>query len=245
MSISVNNLYKSFGEIRVLNGVNLNITKGSFTSIIGPSGCGKTTLLDALVGITSLDSGSIDIKDNYSIGYLQQGYHLLKWRTLEENVLLGIELNQELTNKPVEYYLEKFGLEKFKNKYPQQLSGGMKQRACLIRTLCLNPSLLLLDEPFVSLDFDIKFLIQRELIEYQKRNNATIIMVTHDLEDAIALSDQVVVLTKKPTSVKTKVDIHLDLEIKDPVEARKAVGFRSYFTHFIDELKYMEHETVN
>ena len=167
---------------------------------------------------------------------------LLPWRTLTENALLGEEIingKRLETNILLDHYFQAFELEQFKESYPHASSGGMRQRVALIRTLLVNPSLLLLDEPFSNLDFDIKLKIQRFLLNYQEQNGTTILLVTHDIEDAIGLSDRVIVLSDKPATIKAEIPIDLDIAMRDPVEARKSPKFREYFIQIWDELKYL------
>jgi len=162
---------------------------------------------------------------------------LLPWRTLKENVELGLEVlhkSSDLTDR----YIADFGLKGYEHYYPHELSGGMKQRAALIRTLLTEPDILLLDEPFSSLDFDIKLRIQKIILDYQKRTGCLIILVTHDIEDAIALSDEIIILTEKPTTIKKVIKIDSGLRKKDPIEARKSPQFSEYFKQIWSELKY-------
>lgn len=243
--LCINNISKSFSGNIILSDISFCVPLNKVIGIIGPSGCGKSTLLNIMAHLDKQDTGSLDIPSNNSLllGYMMQDALLLPWRTLEENALLGVEVVREGYNnkaKLLDYFFEAFDLSGFKKSYPSESSAGMKQRVALIRTLLLQPSLLLLDEPFSNLDFDIKLKIQRNLIGYQKQRKTSVFLVTHDIDDAIALCDTVVVLSDKPTKVKSILSIKLGTLNSDPVEARKSPMFREYFIRIWDELKYLK-----
>ncbi len=226
--------------------MSFNIQDTEIISIVGPTGCGKTTLLNLLVNLEIPSSGTILINPPKLIGYMMQESALLPWRTLAENALLGTEVvfgKHKRMNSRSDHYFAAFELEQHKNNYPNTSSAGMRQRVALIRTLLIDPSIVLLDEPFSNLDFDIKLKIQRHLIKYHHESKATMIIVTHDIEDAIALSDRVMVFSDKPAKVKIEIPIDLGLAKRDPVEARKAPKFRDYFAQIWEELKYLEDES--
>lgn len=247
--IRIKNLNKSFssasGSVEVFKNFNISCESHKITTFVGPSGCGKTTLLNLIAGLETPDSGNIeiDLSPQRRMAYVLQDVVLLPWRTLSENARLGAEiLYDKVPNgeKNLVDYFSLFDLADATQSYPATSSGGMKRRVALIRTLLTEPSLLLLDEPFVDLDFDIRLKIQRQLIKYHKKNQTTILLVTHDIEDAIALSDTVIVLSEKPTTIKTEIRIDLGTSKKDPVEARKSPKFRDYFVQIWDELKYLD-----
>jgi NitT/TauT family transport system ATP-binding protein len=207
-------------------------------------------LLNLIARLDYPDSGSINIKgSDRSFGYMMQDASLLPWRTLAENALLGVEVinsvHQKQLETPIDEYFEDFDLASFKTHYPATASAGMKQRVALIRTLFLNSSMLLLDEPFSNLDFDIKLKIQKHLINYQLTHKTTILLVTHDIEDAISLADTVIVLSNKPTKVKAEIPIELNLSRRDPVEARKSAKFSEYFAQIWGELKYLRKDDIS
>ncbi len=224
MRIVLENISKSLGLLNVFSDISLSVNDREIVCIVGPTGCGKTTLLSLICNLEHADSGIITVKCDRQnvIGYMMQDALMLPWRTLAENASLGAEVIkiENLTRaKLSDYYFEAFDLADYKQSYPAASSGGMKQRVALIRTLLLKPAILLLDEPFSNLDFDIKLSIQKHMIGFHRENETTIVMVTHDIEDAIALSDRVIV--------------------RDPVEARKSPRFREYFIRIWDELKYL------
>lgn len=251
--ITVINLQKSFTDAEmVFANLSFKIEHKTICSIVGPSGCGKTTMLNIIAGLDNPDSGriSIDYAQNFkpSLAYMLQDPLLLPWRTLAENALLGTEIINSKNSKVTElldYYFEAFDIAEYKHIYPGASSGGMKQRVALIRTLLYSSPILLLDEPFSNLDFDIKLKIQRHIVNYHYKNGTTILLVTHDIEDAIALSDKVIVLSDKPTTIKSELFIELGISKRDPVEARKSTKFREYFIQIWDQLKYLKDNDAN
>ncbi len=199
-------------EIKAIDSLSFYVNEGEFVSIIGPSGCGKTTVLSLIAGILSPTSGKIIFNGNVEkhtkeqLGYMLQKDHLFPWRTIEKNVLLPLEIKKQITKNNVEYansLLERYGLISFKKKYPNQLSGGMRQRVALIRTLVCNPKLLLLDEPFSALDSQTRLHVCDDVYKIIKEQNKTTILVTHDISEAISMSDKIIVLTERPAQVKS------------------------------------------
>ena len=243
--ISIRNLSKAFGNNSVLTGVSLDVNALTIVSLVGPTGCGKSTLLNLIDGLDNPDSGAMDIQPGATIGYMLQDALLLPWRTLAQNAALAAEVVEHRAPRQdirVDEYFSSFGLNGTAGTYPEVSSGGMKQRVALIRVLLTRPTVLLLDEPFSGLDFDVKLKIQRFLLNYHEKNGTTILLVTHDIEDAIALSDEVVVLSDKPATVKAIISIDLGLGKHDPIEARKSPRFTEYFTRIWDEIKYLDEE---
>ena len=206
---------------------------------MGPSGCGKSTILGILSNILDYSSGSISFNnDNIKIGYMLQEDALLEWKTVLENCLLGLELNNTLTlenKKRVIFLLEKYGLKDFIDSYPKSLSGGMRQRVALIRTLATNPDILLLDEPFSALDYQTRLSLSDEIYKIIKEEGKTAIMVTHDIAEAISMSDRIIVLTKRPATVKKIHDIILNKK-SNPTENRKDKNFTFYYETIWKEL---------
>ena len=233
------------GEIPALSHISFSINEGEFVSLVGPSGCGKSTILNLIAGLLKPEQGAITMqgisleKSPVTIGYMLQKDHLFEWRTIYENVILGLEIQKKLTKDRldrVEQLLKDYGLEDFKQARPSQLSGGMRQRAALIRTLALEPSLLLLDEPFSALDYQTRLNVSDDIGKIIKKEGKTALLVTHDISEAISMSDRVIVLTKAPASIKCELRILLDIPEKTPMNARSAPDFKDYFNRIWKEL---------
>lgn len=225
------------GEIEALKNVNLKVQEGEFVSIIGPSGCGKSTLLSIIAGLEKQTSGEIYI--NGEIGYMLQTDSLLPWRTIYKNVLFGLEVRKIKTpenEKYVQELLKKYDLYEFKEKYPSQLSGGMRQRAALIRTLATRPSILLLDEAFSALDYQTRIMVTNDIFQILKNEKITAVMVTHDISEAISMSDRVVVLTNRPGTVNKIHKIDFEMENRNPINCRESPKFSKYFDTIWKEL---------
>lgn len=233
------------GETKALNNISFGVKEGEFIAIVGPSGCGKSTLLSIIAGLLSPEQGTIEVNNpdgslHYPrIGYMLQRDHLFEWRSVWQNVILGLELNHMLTQErleSVEKLLIDYGLDKFKNKRPSELSGGMKQRAALIRTLALEPQLLLLDEAFSALDYQTRLYVSADICRLIRAAGKTMIIVTHDLSEAISLADRIIVLTHRPATVKTIVPISLTIRDDSPLAARNAPEFKEYFNQLWRDL---------
>lgn len=218
------------GETPALSDISFTLAPGEFAAFVGPSGCGKSTLLNILSGLIKPDSGKMECTDD--IGYMLQKDHLLEWRTIYKNITLGLEIQKKMsqdTKININNMLTKYGLEEFKHAYPRQLSGGMRQRAALIRTLALSPKLLLLDEPFSALDYQTRLNVSNDIGNIIREQNITTLLVTHDLSEAISLADTVYVLSKRPGTIKARFDILLSGNPASPREARNAPEFKDYF----------------
>lgn len=233
------------GETKAIENVNFSIEKGEFVSIIGPSGCGKSTLLNIISGLLKPSDGKIiyidkDINNRLDkMGYMFQKDYLFKWLSVRSNVLLGLKikgLDNEENIKRADKLLDNYQLSKFKNHKPAELSGGMRQRVALIRTLALNPDVLLLDEPFSALDYQTRLKVCDDVKSIIKREGKTAIMVTHDLGEAIATSDRIIVLTKRPAKVKLDVKITFKNAEATPFQRRKEPEFNEYFNLLWKEL---------
>ena len=228
--LSVNNISKSYyakdGETKALNNIIFNVLKEDFISIVGTSGCGKSTLLNIIAGLDKEYIGTINKEDNINIGYMLQVDALLPWLTVKDNCNLGLKLMNKEDDNKVMTLLKKYQLDEFANKYPYELSGGMKQRCALIRTLLLDPDILLLDEPFSALDYQTRLNVEEDIFNIIKNEGKTAILVTHDLEEAIAMSNKVIVLTKRPATIKKIYNIDID---KNPLEKRNDNSFKDYF----------------
>lgn len=225
------------GEVEALSNITFNVQEGEFVSIIGPSGCGKSTLLSIIAGLEQKTSGDIQI--NGGLGYMLQKDSLLEWRTIYDNIIFGLEINHKKTKENenyVEELLRKYGLYEFKEKYPNQLSGGMRQRAALIRTLAIKPKILLLDEAFSALDYQTRIMVTNDIFQILKNENITAIIVTHDISEAISMSDRIVVLTRRPATVKTIHTIDFEMNNRNPINCRESAKFSKYFDTIWKEL---------
>lgn len=233
-------------ETQALNRISFHINEGEFVSIVGPSGCGKSTLLSLIAGLMKPEEGQIllkgkPIEENLcSIGYMLQKDQLFSWRNVMQNVLLGLEIQKKKTKEQIERVssmLDMYGLGEFKEVKPSQLSGGMRQRVALIRTLALEPELLLLDEPFSALDYQTRLNVADDIGKIIRKEGKTAILVTHDLSEAISLGDRVLVLGKAPATIKRDVKIEFqDLPEKTALNTRGAKEFQEYFNVIWKEL---------
>ncbi len=234
--LEIKNLSKKYhtkeGEILSIQNLNIECVKGEFVSLVGSSGCGKSTLLNIIAGLDKQSEGEIVFHtDKAKIGYMFQSDCLFPWLTIYENCLLGLKIEKNITKeneKKVLDLLKKYKLYEFKDKYPNCLSGGMKQRIALIRTLALKPDILLLDEPFNALDYQSRLAISNDVYDIIKKEGQTAIMVTHDISEAVSMSDKVYVLSKRPCSVKKVYKIELENK-KDPIHNRKDKRFMEYY----------------
>lgn len=213
--IEITNLSKNYhtpnGEINALKNININIKKGEILGIVGPSGCGKSTLLNILSNLETPSSGTIK-KETNNIAYMLQSDALLPWLNVLDNALLGLKITKNLNDKNISYVkklIAKFDLDKFINKYPNNLSGGMKQRVALIRTLALKPDIILLDEPLSALDYVTRLTITDEIYKVIKELNITTILISHDISECVSFCDKVIVLSKRPGTIKNIYNIEL------------------------------------
>ncbi len=233
------------GEIKALQNISFQVEKGEFVGIVGPSGCGKSTLLSLIAELTKPECGEIitspshDTDDKIRIGYMLQHDHLFEWRTIYKNVILGLELNKQMTPEKlagVDQLLKEYGLYDFRFKKPAELSGGMKQRAALIRTMALEPDLLLLDEPFSALDYQTRLMVSADIGRLIRARNKTMLIVTHDISEAISICDKVIILSNRPATVKKIVPIKLTPTDESLLAARKAPEFQDYFNMIWEEM---------
>lgn len=249
---NVNFFYQTkVDEIFALKDINFQIQPEQFVSLVGPSGCGKTTILSLTAGLLKPTSGQIFLDgenkiDTQKIGYMFQRDHLFEWRSVWKNITLGLEIQKpkNIDEKLAfaEDLLKKYDLYNFKNQKPRQLSGGMRQRVALIRTLALEPKLLLLDEPFSALDFQTRLKVCDDVYEIIKSEKKTAILVTHDISEAISMSDKVLVLTSRPATVKD--EIYLNLDGKTPLKKREDHQFSGLFDKIWSELTNEKDKTT-
>lgn len=226
-------------EIKALSDISFSIDQGEFVSVVGPSGCGKTTILSILSGLQKQEWGKLILKENISFGYMFQQDLLLSYATIWKNVTLGPSIHRNLTfdkKCELENLLQKYGLYPFKDKYPSQLSGGMRQRAALIRTLALNPQVLLLDEPFSALDYQTRLFVADDIGRIIRKEHKTALLVTHDLAEAICLSDKIIVLSQRPATVIDIIKIKIPNKEKGSLYIREQKEFSEYFQYLWKEL---------
>lgn len=244
--LNVSNLNHTFytkeREIDVLQNINFSLYKQQIITLLGPSGSGKSTILNILTNLIKNTSGEINI--NGKIGYMFQKDHLLEWRNIIDNITLGLEIQNKKTPDAlnrVERLLKTYGMWEYRNMYPHELSGGMRQRVSLIRTLAVDPDILLLDEPFSALDYQTRIIVSNDVYEIIKNEKKSAILVTHDISEAISMSDSVLVLTKRPATIKSVYTINLrDNKDMSPLETRKQPMFQEYFDILWEELDYNE-----
>lgn len=227
------------GETSALENISFTVNTGEFIAIVGPSGCGKSTLLSIIAKLHQPESGTISSSCS-QIGYMLQKDHLFEWRTVLSNVLLGLEIQNRLNDtsraKALEM-LKTYGLDSFADAKPSQLSGGMRQRAALIRTLVLEPELLLLDEPFSALDYQTRLKVADDIWKIIRKEQKTAILVTHDLSEAVSMADRILVLSARPGHLVKDVSVSFpELSDDSPMNRRNAKEFKSYFNLIWKEL---------
>lgn len=232
------NYHSMKSETEAIRDISFKLKEGEFLSIVGPSGCGKSTLLNVICGLIKPSKGHIfmDGKEinglTSKIGYMFQRDQLFEWLTVWDNVCIGLKVQHKLTKEnreKLEELLAHYGLQDFKNYHPSELSGGMRQRVALIRTLALDPEVLLLDEPFSALDYQSRLKASDEIFKIIKQENKTAIMVTHDISEAISMSGRVTVLSNRPAEIKKDIDIDFKDDSLTPLSRREHPKFRDYF----------------
>lgn len=240
--LTVNNLskiyYSKIGETIAIKNISFSINKNDFIGIVGPSGCGKSSILNIISMLDKDYKGSILFNKNVTIGYMFQEAVLFQWLTVLDNALLGLKISKKLNKDTKEYtinLLKKYGLYEFKDKYPNSLSGGMKQRVALIRTLALNPDILLLDEPFSALDYQTRLKVSEDVYKIIKEEGKTVLIVTHDISEAISMCSKIIVLSKRPAYIKKIINVDLETN-KGPIEKRKSPLFAKYYEEIWKEI---------
>ena len=239
--IEVKNISKTFltelGDFKVLDNISFDLYEGEIISILGPSGSGKSTLLNNISGLLKIDEGEIII--NGKLGYMFQKDHLLNWRTVWKNITLGLEINKNKDKECEKYILElleKYNLKEFVKYYPNELSGGMRQRIALIRTLAVRPNILLLDEAFSALDYQTRLNVTNDVYKMIKNEKLSAILVTHDIAEAISISDRIIVLSNRPAKIKSIYEMNFDIDDKNPINIRKSQLFSVYFDKIWNDL---------
>lgn len=234
-------------ERQALGPITLAVTPGEMVAIVGPSGCGKSTLLSLIAGLIPVTSGEIRLfgepvkGPSPRIGYMLQRDGLLEWRTVEENIALGLEIRGQTSRKNLDqarYLLREMGLDSAVHQYPSQLSGGMRQRVALVRTMAIQPDILLLDEPFSAVDYQNKLHLEQMLISIRRQHQITTVLITHDLEESLALADRIVVLSHRPGKIRRMISLPEELRRADPLETRSHPLFRAYFNELWKELEH-------
>lgn len=234
--LEVKNLVKKFGDLLVLDDISFNVRENEFLCIVGPTGCGKTTFLNSLSKLYNITSGEILINGEpvnlkkHNIAYIFQEYSNMPWLTMRQNVEFGLRIKrlpEDVIKERADYFLNMVGLMKFENYYPSQLSASMLQRAAIARAFAVKPEVLLMDEPYGQLDIELRFRLEDELIRLWKEVGTTVIFITHNIEEAVYLSERILVLTNKPTKIKAEIknDLPRPRDISDPqfVELRNQV----------------------
>ena len=233
------------GETVALRDITFSMEQGDFFSLVGPSGCGKSTLLSIIAGTLPATAGQVTVAGERvvgpspHIGYMLQQDNLLEWRTVRQNVLFGLEVRRNLTPEMrdrADHLLETYGLSEFAGSRPSQLSGGMRQRVALIRTLAVNPDILLLDEAFSALDYQTRMEVTEDVYRIIRRERVTALMVTHDIPESICMSDRVLILSPRPATIREQLPITFDLPVRSPARCRGLPAFASYFDYIWKEL---------
>lgn len=233
--LKINKLSKKYQtksqEIEAIKNLTFDVYENEILAIVGPSGCGKSTLLGILADLEKPTSGEIIKEGNIKVGYMLQEDSLFPWLNVLDNTLIGLEIKKNKTKDNIDRVLtllKKYGLYEFKDSYPNNLSGGMKQRVALIRTLAINPDLILLDEPFSALDYQTRLTLSSDMYKIIKNENKTAILITHDISEAISVANRVIVLTKRPCQIKNIYEIKLKNK-SDPIVNRKDEYYNNYF----------------
>ena len=214
--LEIKNLSKNYhtlnSETKAIDNLSFTIKKNEILAIVGPSGCGKSTLLSILANIEKKSSGEIIKQKDFEIGYMLQSDTLFPWLTIMDNVLIGLKIKRKNNKKNINNainLLKKYGLYDFRNSYPNNLSGGMRQRVALIRTLAINPQVILLDEPYSALDYQTRKILANDMYKIIKNEQKTAVLITHNIEEAVNMADRVIVLTKRPCRIKNIYEINL------------------------------------
>ncbi len=240
IKIKVRNMTKRFGELLVLDNVSFDVKKGEFLCIVGPTGCGKTTFLNCLTKLYEPTAGEILINDEpvdlkkHNVAYIFQEYSTMSWLTVEQNIAFGLEIkkhSKEAIKKEVDEALEMVGLTKYRNYYPSELSTSMLQRVVIARAFATKPEVLLMDEPYGQLDVELRFKLEDELLELWRKTGTTVVFITHNIEEAVYLSQNILVLTNKPTTIKERIANNLPFPRK--ITERSFVDMREKVTDLI------------
>ena len=234
--------YDKKQELVAIKDISFSVDEGEYLAIVGPSGCGKSTLLNIIGNIDKKSGGEVILEGNTKIGYMLQEDSLFPWLTILDNCLIGLKVREEVSVEKIDYVknlLNIYGLKEFMNSYPTSLSGGMRQRVALIRTLAMKPDILLLDEPFSALDYQTRLAVSDDVYRIIKDTGKTVIMITHDIAEAISMADRVIVLTNRPSTIKKVYKIEREGK-STPINNRKCKEFSEYYDMIWKEIDYHE-----
>ena len=244
--LEIKNLNKKYygmkQELVAIKDISFSVEGGEYLAIVGPSGCGKSTLLNIIGNIDTKNGGEVILEGDINIGYMLQEDSLFPWLTILDNCLIGLKVHGEVSEDKIDYVknlLNIYGLKDFMNSYPTSLSGGMRQRVALIRTLAMKPDILLLDEPFSALDYQTRLAVSDDVYRIIKDTGKTVIMITHDIAEAISMADRVIVLTGRPSMIKKIYKIEMDGK-STPINNRKCKEFSEYYDMICKEIDYHE-----
>lgn len=244
--LEIKNLNKKYygmkQELVAIKDISFSVEEGEYLAIVGPSGCGKSTLLNIIGNIDTTNGGEVILEGDINIGYMLQEDSLFPWLTILDNCLIGLKVHGEVSEDKIDYVknlLNIYGLKDFMNSYPTSLSGGMRQRVALIRTLAMKPDILLLDEPFSALDYQTRLAVSDDVYRIIKDTGKTVIMITHDIAEAISMADRVIVLTERPAKVKQIYNIEMEGK-STPINNRKCKEFSEYYDMIWKEIDYHE-----
>ena len=244
--LEIKNLNKKYygmkQELVAIKDISFSVEGGEYLAIVGPSGCGKSTLLNIIGNIDTKNGGEVILEGDINIGYMLQEDSLFPWLTILDNCLIGLKVHGEVSEDKIDYVknlLNIYGLKDFMNSYPTSLSGGMRQRVALIRTLAMKPDILLLDEPFSALDYQTRLAVSDDVYRIIKDTGKTVIMITHDIAEAISMADRVIVLTGRPSIIKKIYKIEMDGK-STPINNRKCKEFSEYYDMIWKEIDYHE-----
>jgi NitT/TauT family transport system ATP-binding protein len=234
--LAVDNVFKSFsgedGDLNVLVDISLRVDEGEIVCVLGPSGCGKTTLLNIIAGVDTASQGTVVIDGTSRVGYIPQRDLLLPWRTVHQNIVLGLEISGDIDPHHLSIIrdlTEEYGMKAFLTAYPIVLSGGMRQIASFIRTLVVEPILFLFDEPFASIDYELRLRLENKVVQMIRQTAKGALFITHSIDEAIAIGNRIIVLSRRPAHTLTEIEVKTASRWRSATEARQSPEFPEYF----------------